>query len=135
MASYQWRGEFRDPLSGAAHQGLERLGDVAVEPPPSSGRQVVVERVLDECVHERVAIGATGGLRYDGGLLSQIEEVEEIVLAGLGHLGEEADVEIPADRRGGGEHTRRVGREAFDPPTHNFTHAHGEAMGAQICDR
>ena len=78
-------------------QLLERLGRLAVEAGPASGRQLLVQRRAHQRVREPVTADArlldqVGG---DGG----VEAVEHVVLVEPGHHGEHVEVEARTDHR------------------------------------
>ena len=86
---------------GVAVQRLECLADALMHAHAARDRQLVVERLADQRVGERISTGLTGNLGEDPRGHGLLERVEEGVGADIGHVLQNADVELaPGDGSG-----------------------------------
>ena len=72
------------PARSVSDQPLDLLGHLAVEARSPRGPEVLVDRVLDESMAERVAPGRIRDLAYQGGGVRLLEELHQCVLFDLG---------------------------------------------------
>src|SRR5207253_5198002 len=82
---------------------LERLGNAPVHAGAPGHPEVLVERVLDESVHERERPRATRAFRDERRGLRLLEQVEQVVLVLAERLAQQGEVEVAADDRRRGE--------------------------------
>jgi hypothetical protein len=92
-------GELPDPLPGiVATDLLEGLRHRHVGPRPPAGRQTVVQRVLDQCVGERVPPRRRFAEHSRGD--RPVAQLEQGVFIDLGDPAEQLGIEVSADDRG-----------------------------------
>ena len=104
---------------------LQGLGHLAVGPGPAVGTQVLVQGVLDEGVGEGVAPGL-GQLADQGHGRCGIEDVEQVVLVGLGGPGQEIEVEVAPDDRRHRQHPPGLFAQTAHPGPDHLAHAVGQ---------
>ena len=94
--------------------------------------QVLVQRVLDQRVHEAVAAELLLGLADEPGADRTVEQIEQSVLVDVDQPGEHVEVELAADHRG--ERQRLLGRfaEARDAMRDDLAHARRQAEVVEI---
>jgi hypothetical protein len=85
-------------------QLFESLGNLSVNLRLAIVADGLVHGVLDEGMGEAVA-PPIGQLTYQGRRGGGVEDVEQVVVAGLGGSGQQVEVEVAADDRGHREHT------------------------------
>ena len=104
-------------------QVLEGVGDPGVEAGAPRLRDVGVDGVAHQCVHE--ADGAAGGLDQQPGRETGLQPVEHLRLVGFGRHGDEIDIRLEPD--GGGDAQDGCGscRQPCDPAPEHVAHALG----------
>ena len=101
-------GELTEPLAGLiATLLLERLCDPLMQSGATGTPEILIQRVLDERMGEREALGSLGALRQQRRRDRLIEQVEQPRLGKLEHREQQIKIEVTADNRGGAE--RRAG--------------------------
>lgn len=61
-------------------------------------------------------------IAYQVGIQSRLQVIEQRLEAEVGHLGQELDLEVAPDDRGGAEHSRRIVAQIRYTPAHDFPH-------------
>ena len=78
--------------------GLQRLGDLQVQPLSTLAQQALVGDVLDQRVLEGVErVGRAAGAKDQLRLLQPLQRLGQLAVAGLGDLGQELVAELAAD--------------------------------------
>ena len=125
-------GQLADPDPGAIPaEVLQGLGHLPVRPGPAGGTQVFVQGVLDEGVGEGVAPGGVGQLAHQGHGGRGVEDVEQLVLGGLGRPGQEIEIEVPTDDRRQRQHPPGVLAQSHHPGPDHLAHAVGQGHRVQ----
>ena len=99
----------------AVHR-LEQPAHVLVELEPASRRKIVVQRLADELVRERVPARRGGQLGDDADRGGLLEDVEQAPGAQSARVLEEMKIEFAADDGGDPEGVHRLAREAGHAP-------------------
>ena len=103
------RCEFTDPVVRVVPgERFDRLRDLAVEPSPSTDREVFVESVLHERMRKREPIARTGNFGDEPGGHRGFQNVEHGVIVEIDRTRDHCDVEIAAHYRGRAQHPVRV---------------------------
>jgi len=83
----------------------------------------LVQGVLDEGVGEAVTPWDTGNLAHESRHAGGVEEVEQLVLGALGHMGEQVHIELTSDDRGEREDLVGGLAQAGNPGADHLAHA------------
>ncbi len=95
-------------------------------PGPPDLWQALVQRVLRQSVGEAVAPRYVRNLAQEGGTGGSVEDVEQLLLAEVGHRVEQVEVEVPSDDRCHGKDPTCLCTEPADPGGDDFSHTVGQ---------
>ena len=126
-------GELTEPLAGLiAALLLERFCDPLVQPGATGTPEILIQRVLDERMGEREALGSLGALLQQRRRDRLIEQVEQPRLGKLEHREQQIEIEVTADDRGGAERRAGVRTQALHPPPDHLADALRQAQLGQV---
>jgi hypothetical protein len=102
---------------------LDRLADAAVQARPPRRRELGFERRAQQRVGEGVAPRSAGQLDDERGAHGRVEDVQQLVFAGVDDALEQVEVEVATDQRGDAEHPPGGLGQAGDAPADDVAHA------------
>jgi hypothetical protein len=119
-------------FQGAGMDGLDGVGDPAMEGGSTGARKVAVDGVAGQGVGEPVAVGGVGHLDQQAGLRCLLGGREDAVLVEAGGGSHDGEVEFGADHSGDAQHPVGGLGEARQPSADHVTDALGNPDVANI---
>ena len=132
-AAAKWRARLdEERVEVVAVARLDRLADAAVEARAAGGGQVLLERLAQQRVGERVAPGHARGLDQDARAHGGVEGVEQLVLGHVDDALEHRQLELAADQRRDLKHALRALGQPRDAALDHVAQAVGHREAAAL---